>query len=176
MECGRSQQTGHREVASSLLALCPAQVVSHEYGEGAMCRYCSEHPRQCGSKSSLAYVQDVFQGGKTHSDHHGVDNAIKGFVKVRIIVKHAADEHELAGFLYQCNQEKSVNGLPGKIFFLGGYKNLEGKTDHQRHHHSDHPKNKTLRQQAQGLGLMPVFKVDVKDDAGCGSRGNRQQG
>src|SRR5688572_11641220 len=74
--------------------------VSHHHGKHGMSRYSGEYTHNAYPPSSFNYIHDIFGGGKTHRNHHGINDTIQGFIKCFSPIRQNKNKKEFTSFFY----------------------------------------------------------------------------
>ena len=136
---------------------CLAKEISHQDTKGGMCRNCSKQSHYSSSESKFKNIKDIFDGSEAHANDHSVDNSIKRFVEVFVIVENKPHKEELAEFFNKCHLEEGVKKLLDHIIFLCEDPKVDGIADRHCDYRANATVDKTYNEQAQWFPLVLVL-------------------
>ena len=136
---------------------CFAQEISHQNTKSGMCRNCSKQPHDSRSKSKFKNIKNVFDCSEAHANDHRVDNSIKRFVEVFIVVENKPYKEELAEFFDKRHLKEGVKELLNDIIFFCEDPQVDGIADGHCNYRANTTVDKTYNEQAKWLPLVLVL-------------------
>lgn len=136
---------------------CLAQEIAHQDTKSRMRRNCSKQSQYSGCESKFKNIQDIFYCSKAHAYDYSVDNSIKWFVEVFIVVENKPHKEELAELFNKRHFEKGIKELLDDIIFFCEDPKVDGIADGQGDYRADATVDKTYNEQAERLPFVLVL-------------------
>ncbi len=136
---------------------CLAQEISHQDTKSRMCRNCSKQSHYSSSESKFKNIKDIFDCSEAHANDHSVDNSIKRFIEVFVVVENKPHKEELAEFFNKCHLEEGVKKLLDDIIFFCEDPKVDWIADGHCDYRANATVDKTYNEQAEWFSLVLVL-------------------
>lgn len=136
---------------------CLAQEIPHQNTKSCMCRNSSKQSHYSSSESKFKNIKNIFDCSEAHANDHSVDNSIKRFVEVFVVVENKPHKEELAEFFNKCHLEEGVKKLLDDIIFFCEDPKVDGIADGHCDYRANATVDKTYNEQAEWLPLVLVL-------------------